>query len=234
MKQFIKTFETPEKYIVTHTSPDWDAIAAAWLLHCFVDPAMPVKFISAGDASGSGLMEKAYAVVDVGGVYDPAHGLFDHHVKGQEDTCATLQVAESLSQERDLSYLQPLLDMINLIDHGVADDKQTGLWAIMAGMPGADIDKLSCGWAILDALETNLSRRKQAREELAGKTVYRSADNQLVAIKHGSRQCTDMAFEQGARVVMFERASRYRRTPGRHTRSVCSATPGERFLIWAR
>jgi len=85
------------KYIVTHTSPDMDAITSVWLLHKFLggwDKA-EVKFVPAGDRllplpKGQGFEyaiekqgEDEYIHVDTG------MGPLDHHQTSDTNVCGT-------------------------------------------------------------------------------------------------------------------------------------------------
>jgi hypothetical protein len=69
-------------WVATHRRPDLDAAAGVWLWRSYVAPllygddvAVEVEFVPAGQAPAGDVD----AVIDTGGVCDPAGGRFDHH-----------------------------------------------------------------------------------------------------------------------------------------------------------
>lgn len=72
------------------------------------------------------LEDPATLVLDVGGVYDPAHLDFDHHQRGRDEApkCAYKLFAEWLGADEELSLLYPWYAAWNLVDvlgtHGTA------------------------------------------------------------------------------------------------------------------
>lgn len=216
--------------IVIHTNPDFDCITGAWLLRRFVpgfEEAI-IEFVNTGNPDQV-ILSRADAVIDTGKIYDPSDFRFDHHqLPGQasSDTCAAAQVFNYLvGKGGDLAYLQPLIDMIFCGDTGRKDSgadwsRLTGIHALLSGLKAICKERLATehsfqtwtfdehifadGCKILDALETHLRHRYQAKLELDSKVVYKSSDNLLWAIRHGSAGSTFAAFEEGARLVVWE------------------------------
>ena len=85
--------------IVTHVSPDWDAITSVWLLQRYGGfESAGVVFVNTGSPDPAALAA-ATAVADTGKVFDPSALRFDHHQlpgKAASETCAALQVWEWL------------------------------------------------------------------------------------------------------------------------------------------
>lgn len=207
--------------IITHTNPDFDAICGVWLLKRFGDLLdQPVEFINTGNPDAEKLAD-AVAVVDTGKRYDSDNLRFDHHhFPGREanSTCAALQVFAHLLQSQRIDYLWPLIKLIFAGDTGRPEanaSRELGLHAILSGyktwcseqnpderLPDALI--LAHGFGLLDVLEARLRTQAQAKAELDEKTVYESDDGLIRAIYHGSSGSTFAAYEQGARLVVFE------------------------------
>lgn len=208
--------------IVTHTNPDMDAITGVWLLKRFGGLAEePVTFVNTGNPDKE-MLEKAKAVIDTGKEFDPEALRFDHHhFPGQEanDTCATMQVFGYVYQSRpELIYLKPLVDLIFAGDTGRSEanaSRELGLHAIFSGWKAwyseqnpderlPDDVILAYGMSLLDQLEVRLRKQAEARAELSEKVVYKSDDGLVWAIRHGSQGSTFAAYEEGARLVLFE------------------------------
>lgn len=202
--------------IVTHISPDFDAIGFIWLMYRY-DPEtreMPVAFVNTGSPERA-LLDVAYAVGDTGREYDPARRRFDHHHlpgKAANNTCATLQCAQWLVTHRpdvDFNPIWPIVELIFAGDTGRPEanqSRQTGIHALLSthkARGASDITLLDYGIELLNDLAENLIAREHARRTLGEHTIYRSADGLIVAIKDAPQSATAAAFEKGARLVLF-------------------------------
>lgn len=63
---------------------------------------------------------------------------------------------------------------------------------------------MNYGMALLDTLALHLRNQALVKAELAEKIVYQSRDGLVWAIKHGSAGSSFAAFDEGARIVVFE------------------------------
>lgn len=204
--------------IVGHTSPDWDCIAAIWLLMRFGGmEGAEVRFVNTG-APDQAVLASADAVVDTGKEYAPERRRFDHHqLPGSEasSTCAAFQVLEHLAPNGELVHLAPLNA---LILHGDSGSRSYGAeWSRLVGIhallsarkarKAGDLALLAWGMDILDDLAEHLTARYEAKEALNAHTVYRSDDGLIVALKEAPPYATSAAHEQGARLVLFQSSS---------------------------
>jgi hypothetical protein len=201
--------------IITHTSPDWDAIGASWLVQRFLLP--DAKIICASRQEIEEYKPTAAAIVDCGGELEAIRLRFDHHhLPGAEanETCATLQVWDYMNGfyiGRQAIYLEPLVLLIYAGDtgrsHFGADySREVGLHAQLAARKAAgwtDAALMEWGYQELDLLAERLLRQQQAREELAEKLVWQSDDGKVVAIAHGEPRHSQAAFAAGATLVVF-------------------------------
>jgi hypothetical protein len=108
--------------IVTHTSPDLDAITSVWLLKKFHPKFTDaeIRFVSAGNnyelTESEKLKKPEILTVDTGG------GELDHHQTGDKDKCASTLVLDFLEKNHfvDEDHSAPLRRMVNVvleIDH---------------------------------------------------------------------------------------------------------------------
>lgn len=202
--------------IITHVSPDLDAIGAVWLLQRFGGlESADVRFVNTGNPPAD-LLEAAIAVCDTGREYDPRRLRFDHHhLPGAEAnaTCATQQVYHWLIIARpntDWSYLGPIVDLIYAGDTGkpeANESRRRGIHAQHSALKArgaSDYVLLNDGYAMLDLLAEHAKARQEAADTLSAHLVYRSADGLLVALKDAPAHASSAAFEAGARLVVFQ------------------------------
>ncbi len=107
------------KKIVTHASPDIDAITSAWLIHRFLPgwKNAQFEFVSAGSTLDGKSPDENAEIIHV----DTGFGKFDHHQTDAE-TCASRLVFDYLiSQEalkkNDAAALERIVDVITRYDH---------------------------------------------------------------------------------------------------------------------
>lgn len=206
--------------IITHTSPDFDAIGAVWLLQRYGGhDDEQVVFVNTGKPDRA-LLDSADAVVDTGREYDPERRRFDHHqfAGAQANaTCATRQVYDWLvTQQPGLTYLQPLIDLIFAGDtgrreYGADMSRVVGIHALLSALKvtrPSDAALMAYGCGLLDTLADHLARRAAAHMTLADHTIYRSADGLVRALFGAPQGATFAAFEDGARLVAFASDSR--------------------------
>lgn len=206
--------------IITHTSPDFDAIASVWLLKRFGGfDAVPVQFVNTGNPDPA-LLEQAAAVVDTGRIYDVTRWRFDHHqLPGKEanSTCAAWMVWDWLharaaipSEAFDtLVAIEPLIQLVFQGDTGRREadySRRLGIHALLSNQKrqGADDHTLlAYGCHLLDNLAQSLTSQAEAQRSLQAHTVYESADGLVVALLNAPLGATHAAHEKGARLVVF-------------------------------
>ncbi len=119
------------KTIVTHYSPDVDAVTSVWLLKRFLEGwnEAEVKFVAAGTTLEGNVVDSDPDIWHV----DTGMGILDHH-QTDENTCATKRVMEYITaQNQKLKIknkqsfvnnekfpseaLERLVEVVNDIDH---------------------------------------------------------------------------------------------------------------------
>jgi len=202
--------------IVTHVSPDFDAIGSVWLLKRHGGMAdAAVLFVNTGNPDLD-VLASADAVVDTGRVFSPATLRFDHHQlagAAANETCATLQVAQHLVLARpdvDFNPIWPLIDLIYAGDTGkpaANESRKIGMHALLSAKKASralyDHGLLAYGFELLDALASGLVAQDAARRSLEAHTVYTSDDGLVVALENAPQGATFAAHEAGARLVLF-------------------------------
>ncbi len=107
------------KIVVTHFSPDLDAICSTWLIRKFYSGfnQAQVKFVAAGNTLDNKKVDYSENIIHV----DTGFGRFDHH-QTDKKTCASKLVFEYLKKEKLLKDklidpLKRLTDQVTEIDH---------------------------------------------------------------------------------------------------------------------
>lgn len=219
--------------IVGHISPDWDCLTALWLLRRFDPALenATIKLVNAGNPDAA-ILAEADAVVDTGRVCNYTTKRYDHHqMDDPNSTCAALLVYEHLLQMNNtLSYLAPLVYLVFAGDTGKSEadeSRKTGIHAILSQMKHDQYNDetiMQHCFPILDAIETQLElslknvllfgydvyiKRYQERQNalieqgIEPYVVYRSKDSRVIALQNAPQQATQIAFEQGASLVVW-------------------------------
>lgn len=202
--------------LVTHTSPDWDAITSCWLLQRYGGMAdAEIVFVNTGNPDPA-VLATATAVVDTGREYDPARLRFDHHqFPGQaanDDSAALLVWADIVNPQRQYFYLEPLVLLVFAGDtgkpqYGAEHSRTVGIHALLSAAKATrlmnDGELLLYGYTILDSLAAHLKARAEAAASLNKHTVYRSDDGLVWGLAGAPQGATWSAFEAGARIVVF-------------------------------
>lgn len=181
------------KIIVTHKSPDLDAITSVWLLKRFVPEwsSAKVDFVPAGQKL-SGHYKKEGEAIEVIGNNEVIHvdtglGALDHHQFQDETICAASIVLTYIrnlpnntlnEQEYALAALEKIVDLVIDEDHFqqvfYADSasylREFTLVGILDGLklqkPAYDDKILEMGMQCLDALLLSFISRVEAEEEI--------------------------------------------------------------------
>lgn len=206
-----------KRTIVTHSSPDFDAIAYLWLLKRFIPKFKDAQIkLMPFPQIDQDVLEAADSVGDIGGIYHPDRWRFDHHhLSGNQstNTCAAMMVWEYLLFLKiDVAYLSDLIEVIHQGD--LARTDPIGIHALLwgaglqknplTGQRLTDMEMIAIGFDLLDRAAAWLKHKTVLSTELDEKTVWKSEDGLIWAIRGGSAALNFAAYDEGARIVVFE------------------------------
>lgn len=151
-----------KRTIVTHSSPDFDAIAYLWLLKRFIPKFKDAQIkLMPFPQIDQDVLEAADSVGDIGGIYHPDRWRFDHHLSGNQstNTCAAMMVWEYLLFLKiDVAYLSDLIEVIHQGD--LARTDPIGIHALLwgaglqknplTGQRLTDMEMIAIGFDLLD------------------------------------------------------------------------------------
>lgn len=107
------------KTVVTHQSPDLDAITAVWLIRRFLPGWKDAQsaFVSAGETLDGADPDAHPDILHV----DTGFGLYDHH-QSNEETCAAKKVFKLIQKKKSLKALdaialERIVEVVNRYDH---------------------------------------------------------------------------------------------------------------------
>jgi hypothetical protein len=194
------------KTIITHTSPDMDALLSVWLIVRNMDSLLwECQFVPAGTS-----VPDADAVVDTGGEHDPELLRFDHHQSPTSECAASLVFAFLLERGDDLAHLAPLVELVKKGDTG--DASPTTLFSYKLGLHAALTARKLAGFTDDQLLKWSFQEFDLMAVLLQHKAeAYRAAKEHVLwqggvvaAVSGGGRSVTDALYELGYEVIVFQ------------------------------
>ncbi len=211
------------KLLVTHRSPDLDAIGAVWMWTRFVPREFADAkhaFVNAGETIDLRLAaDMGYSPQDIVHV-DTGLGDFDHHQpdRGMQRVCATSLVYDYVShihpELQTDEALEFLVDFVNTVDHFEevswehADSMQHCLLIhnLIDGLQrfGVQDDEvlLQFGFSCLDAAYNALAAQVQAAKEMEKGVVFESIYGKAIAMETAVDTVLKLAAKKGFALVI--------------------------------
>ncbi len=209
------------KTIVTHLSPDIDAITSVWLLRRYLpewDNAQ-VAFVNAGDTQGGKAPDDDPDIIHV----DTGFGRFDHH-DTDEHVSASMRVLEFLIEEKHVyanhkHVLERLIDVVTDIDHfkegtieGAGDDfYDLYITSILYGfrnMTTDDTEIVHFGSQMIEAAFYSLQQKVRAEKEIELGMIFESKWGKSLALETTNTHPCWVALKQGFQLVVMKHSKR--------------------------
>lgn len=195
--------------MVTHFSPDLDAVASVWLIKRFFSgwKEAKVEFVPAGETWKGEPVDSNPEILHV----DTGLGKFDHH-DTDEDTCSTKLILEKLKVDE---ALERLVDVVNEIDHfrevyfpnPTADFYDLGLvaqldgWKILYGDNPQKIVELSL--ECLDGIYKQFQNKVQAERLLKEEGIeFETIWGKGIGVETGNDEVIHTGQKQGYVLVV--------------------------------
>lgn len=207
----------PIKLIVTHKSPDLDAVASVWLLKRFDEQNFgqaQLAFVNPGEEISlealTELGHQSYEIVHV----DTGGGEFDHHVpeRSNQDICAASLVLDHIRAiHPEISDDQALSQIINhviQVDHYAQAywperNDTRAYFMISEILPSlkniglSDSEVVEYGLVSLDAIHSKLTVVIKANQDLEKATKFDTPWGNGVICETANNQFVDQAQRQG-------------------------------------
>ncbi|HLD27188.1 MAG TPA: DHH family phosphoesterase [Patescibacteria group bacterium] len=197
------------KTIVTHISPDADAITSIWLIRSFKHGwgHARVVFVPAGATFDNQLVDSSQSIIHV----DTGLGRFDHH-QSNENTCAAQKILDSLKKEKNITKnIQALERMIAFItdcDHfrdvffpDPEADRYTFLFdSILDGMRirlQDDSQLVRIGEMMCDGIFQSFINKVKAEKEIKNGLILETLWGKTVVIESENEESSRLAQKKG-------------------------------------
>ncbi|MGB9707461.1 MAG: chromate resistance protein ChrB domain-containing protein [Microgenomates group bacterium] len=204
------------KIIVTHLSPDLDAICAAWLIKKFLPgwSKAQIQFVAAGSTLNNQPVDNQPDIIHV----DTGLGKFDHHQQNETD-CSSKKVFQFLLKngylsQKNIPPLERLVEIVNLIDyfHEVSFPNPTSdiydfcLHQIIEGLKpiiNNDLQLTEMGFKLLDAVLIILGNKIFAEKEIKEKAyVFKTKWGKVLAVESKNEETIKLALKMGYQLTI--------------------------------
>lgn len=203
------------KTIVTHLSPDLDAIASIWLIRRFLPGWSNTKlhFVPAGTTLDCASPDDNPDIIHV----DTGLGKFDHH-QTDELTCAAKKVLRLVKKEGRIkkSFQEPLsriVETVNFFDHFhevFLDEADSDVYdfLVVSVLDGLrikfqdDSKLVEMGEKILDGLLQTFVNKTRAEEEIKKGLVFNSRWGKSIALNSENEETLKLALKKGYWLVV--------------------------------
>ena len=203
------------KTIVTHTSPDLDAITSSWLIHRFLPgwKKAEFEFVSAGKTLNDQPPDSNSEILHV----DTGYGKFDHH-QTDKQTCASRLVFDYLLKndhirKNDAPALDRLVDVVNRYDHFLEvylenSDDDINDFSLNILIDGLKIKKqnnlevLLYVETALDALFVNFKNKVNAEMALESGFEFTSVWGKTLALESENDEVMKLGFKKGYDMII--------------------------------
>lgn len=205
------------KTIITHFSPDVDAICSIWLVEKFLPgfSKAKIEFVPAGETFEDRKPDENNDLIHV----DTGFGRFDHH-QDNRDTCAAKLVYEYLVdkgylKKKEIEVLKRLVFEVNEIDHfrnvfwkdASSDRFEFCLDSIIDGLKlmnhTNDLKVVETSFALFDAVYTQLSNKVWAEKIIEEEALkFSTAWGKAIGFETANDEVVHLAQKIGYRLVV--------------------------------
>ncbi len=203
------------KTIVTHTSPDLDAISSVWLIKRFLPNwhNAQVEFVPAGLTLDKEPPDENPLVIHV----DTGLGSFDHH-QNNENTCSAKKVFLFLKRKDFINkkLINPLERMVNIfneIDHFrevflPKPDNDIYDFLIIGILDGLrmkfqnDSQMIETGELILDGILRTFINKIKAEKEIQTGSIFKTKWGKAIGLETDNEEASRLAQKKGYSLVV--------------------------------
>lgn len=211
------------KIIVTHNSPDWDAITSVWLLKKFLPgwEEATVKFVPAGTrlVTSDNQKETIEQIGEDEVIHvDTGLGPLDHHQTADMNTCAASlvfdYVKDNIRESRRVDAIERIVTFVVDLDHfqevfwpdAASDLYEFGMFGVLEGFkaqhPNDDSGYVVFGMILLDAMMHRMEERIWAEEELKKSIEFDTKFGKGLGIETINDEVIKLAQKKGYVVVV--------------------------------
>lgn len=198
------------KFIVTHFSPDLDAVTACWLIRRFLPSweKAEIKFVAAGKTFQNEPPDSNPNIIHV----DTGMGKFDHH-QNANHTCATKKIflflqRKKIIAQKDILPLERMVEIVNQIDHfeevnfvnPTADIYDFSLHQMIEGAKSViqnDKKLVEYFFVCLDAIFQTFKNKVKAEKEIETGLIFYNRWGKSLAVESKNEEVIKLALKMG-------------------------------------
>ncbi len=203
------------KYIITHLSPDLDAIVGCWLIKKYYPgfKNASIYFVPAGTTYKNQSVDTNKNIIHV----DTGLGRFDHH-QSDEYTCASEKIFKYLNQKKFIKKsnsqaLKKFIKLVTAIDHfqeinffdPTNDIYETMIHQIIEGLKKMFVNDnkvVETIFPIIDAILINFKTKIQAEKEISQGFIFESPWGKSLALLSKNEEALKIALKKNFQLVI--------------------------------
>ena len=203
------------KTIVTHLSPDLDAIASVWLIKKYLTgwDSAQIKLVPSGTTLDNQLPDSDRNVIHV----DTGLGKFDHHQTNEYTSAAKLVykylLKEDLIDSKDIKPVEKIVEYVNSTDHFAevfyfepdSDRYDFMIRQLVDGLKVINREEtklIEIIFQLLDAVLIVFKNKVNAEDEIKNGFVFRSYLGKSLAIETKNEETVKLALKKGFSLVI--------------------------------
>ena len=203
------------KTIVTHLSPDLDAIASVWLIKKYFPDwnNAQIKFVPSGTTLDDQLPDSDKNIIHV----DTGMGKFDHHQTNDYTSATKLVykylIGRDLIEEREIKALKKVVEYVNSTDHFAevfysepdADRYDFMIRQLVDGLKVINREEsklIETVFQLLEAVLIVFKNKVNAEEEIKNGFVFQSYLGKSLAIESKNEEAVKLALKKGFALVV--------------------------------
>ena len=203
------------KTIVTHLSPDLDAIASVWLIKKYFPDwnNAQIKFVPSGTTLDDQLPDSDKNIIHV----DTGMGKFDHHQTNDYTSATKLVykylVGRDLIEEKEIKSLEKIVEYVNSTDHFAevfysepdADRYDFMIRQLVDGLKVINREEsklIETVFQLLEAVLIVFKNKVNAEEEIKNGFVFQSYLGKSLAIESKNEEAVKLALKKGFALVV--------------------------------
>ena len=203
------------KTIVTHLSPDLDAIASVWLVKKFLTgwEKAQIKLVPTGTTLDNNLPDSNKDIIHV----DTGLGKFDHHQTNEYSSATKLVykylLKEDLIDVKDIKPIEKIVEYVNSTDHFAevfyfepdSDRYDFMIRQLVDGLKVINRDEtkfIEIIFQLLEAVSIVFKNKISAEEEIKNGFVFQSYLGKSLAIETKNEETIKLALKKGFSLVV--------------------------------
>ncbi|MFA6533321.1 MAG: hypothetical protein WCT22_04995 [Patescibacteria group bacterium] len=203
------------KTIVTHLSPDLDAIASVWLIKKYLPgwDSAEIKFVPSGTTLDGQLADSSKNIIHV----DTGLGKFDHHQTNDYTSATKLVykylIGKDLLETKEIKAVEKIVEYVNSTDHFAevfyaepdSDRYDFMIRQLIDGLKVINREEIKLIEIVFQLLEATMivfKNKVNAEDEIKNGYIFKSYLGKSLAIETKNEEAVKLALKKGFALVV--------------------------------